>query len=144
MARKNRNAPATVADKHWQVAAYALVAAAALAAVLTVSNAGLPGETPDAATAADARYAELHQALPARATLGYVSDMGGNNMAANGPFFQAQYALAPVLLQPGTGPELIVGNFSSPAAIEAALQQHRVAVVRDFGNGVLVLKKAAQ
>lgn len=118
--------------------AYLLLAVAAISSLVMLSHAGEPPD-PDTAAAADARYAELHQAMPpVRVTLGYVSDLTGD-----GPFYQAQYALAPVILERGTGHDLILGNFSSPAAIEKAVAGQHLTIYRDFGNGVLLLRKAA-
>jgi len=118
--------------------AWLLVAVAMISSLVMLSSASQPGDTADTASAADARYADLRQALPpVRVTFGYVSDLTGD-----AAFFQAQYALAPVLLERGTGHDLILGNFSSPAAIEKAVAEQHLSVYRDLGNGVLLLKKA--
>jgi len=135
-------APA-VYEQRWKAAAWLVVALAAISAVVLIYQEG-GGAATDAVSLNEARFAELAHSLSPHDTLGYLSDIGGSNMTSNGPYFMAQYAVAPALLDPGTSHNLILGNFSTPAAIDAALQANGLLVVRDFGNGVLLMKKAGR
>jgi hypothetical protein len=130
-------------SSHWKAGAVLVVAMVAFAGVALIYQESSPTRAEDTASLNEVRFSELRQALPPRITMGYVSDIGGADFSNNAAYFLAQYALAPVLLDPGINHDLIVGNFSSPAAIESALHEKNLAVVRDFGNGVLLLRKAA-
>jgi hypothetical protein len=149
MGKKERKAkppaPArSVYPSRWKAGAFLVLAMALFAAAVLLYQESAPAEAADTAGANEVRFAELRQVLPPHATVGYVSDIGGAGFSRSGAYYLAQYALAPALLDPGVNHEWIVGNFSSPAAIEAALREKHLAPARDFGNGVLLLRKAAR
>src|SRR5690348_6771146 len=86
----------------------------------------------DIAQRSDVRFARLKAALPQRGVIGYVGDAGESDVA---PYYLAQYALAPLVLDRSTNHPLVVGNFYSSAAPRAWA---KLRLVRDFGNGVLL------
>jgi hypothetical protein len=114
------------------------IAFAALASVITVWTRPAPG--PDFVEVNELRFADLRPLLPARGEVGYLTDM--TNDAA--PYYLAQYALAPLQLSPDEKRPLVVGNFSNSSAVAAVLQRGQFEVVKDFQNGVLLLRRPAK
>lgn len=94
----------------------------------------------DDITAGEGRFEELRKVLPARATVGYVNDRADETEAAEA-FVIARYALAPNIVVRGTWPELTVGDFRRPGAGTETLAGLDLIVVRDFGNGVMLLRR---
>jgi hypothetical protein len=91
-----------------------------------------------------ARLADLRAALPQDAVLGYLTDLEPGSVAASASFNIAQYALAPRLLrQDAEQPELF-GNFSRPADFAAVGRRHGLRIERDFGAGVVLLRKESR
>jgi glycosyltransferase involved in cell wall biosynthesis len=124
---------------------FALVSAARL--VLRAVN--QPRGGVDEITAYEARFRELQGTLPARARLGYLSDTlssRGSDGADPGRlafkrYLLAQYALLPAILRSEPDGELVLGNFDSLADTRRRAPQG-FQVVRDLGNGVLLLRRS--
>jgi hypothetical protein len=93
----------------------------------------------DAVSRHEARLRSLRAVLPARGEVGYVAS-GADPV---GRLYLAQYALAPVVLRPGAERELVVvdADDAMPAARLAA--SGRFDVVRDFGAGLVLLRRRA-
>ena len=104
----------------------------------------------DEISANDRRFARLRSGLPAGGVVGYLGDpepAGPTAREANAAALLhfrrqllAQYALAPVVLMPGTGPDLVVGNFHGstvPSVPPGFL------LADDFGDGVILFRRAA-
>ncbi|HTR38363.1 MAG TPA: hypothetical protein VMH80_20780 [Bryobacteraceae bacterium] len=90
------------------------------------------------------RFRELAAALPASGIIGYVSDRGTRETLGTVMYDGAQYALAPRLLterlrQANT--PWVVGNFSKPMDVAGFASKRGLTVVRDFGSGVVLLRK---
>jgi hypothetical protein len=85
--------------------------------------------------------------VPQTAVVGYISDVPFDEVRGSAAFFGAQYALAPRLLvelSEEQKPEWILGNFSKPTDYKALAQVHQLALVKDFGSGLVVFRKRAQ
>ncbi len=121
----------------------AIVAALALAGALDYSQflaeysrSGDPMQM----AAQQARLRGASAALPAGATVGYLSDMPTSDVQGQAMFGAAQYALAPRLLvplKPGARPEWVVGYFAGTIGAHPGL-----AVISDYGNGVVLFRRA--
>jgi len=105
---------------------------------------------PDEITRYEARFQALRQALPASARVGYVTDratwMPGDDEGPRLAFKHVvltQYALLPAVVAPEVSGGLAVGNFDSLAAADSVALRG-FTVVRDFGNGVLLLRRSAE
>ncbi|MGB8062567.1 MAG: hypothetical protein WCF26_11775 [Candidatus Sulfotelmatobacter sp.] len=97
-------------------------------------EAPIPGRSApdDIAQRSDLRFARLKAALPQRGVIGYLGDTGESGVA---PYYLAQYALAPLVLDSSPNHPFVVGNFpSSPPDRSAAKLQ----LITDFGDGVLL------
>lgn len=95
------------------------------------------------------RFAEVAEELPMDAVVGYVSNLSIDDPRGEVAFFGARYAVAPRLMVPHNSEateEFVVGNFSADTQVQ--LEVARLAteggleLVRDFGAGVLLFRKA--
>jgi hypothetical protein len=89
------------------------------------------------------RLEQLRTLLPRTGRVGYVGDVPADAISTNPDALKTygltQYALVPLVVRPGTGYPFIIGNFSNPVA--AARARKELMVVRDFGNGLMLLQK---
>ena len=91
-------------------------------------------------TRIDPRYAPLRAALPpAETRLGYVSDEPTGTERGGRLYFDALYALAPVVLSTqGAGQRSFVANVVRPEAIERICRERRLSTVAVFGPTALL------
>jgi hypothetical protein len=89
-----------------------------------------------------ARYEGLRTALPQDAVIGYTSDLRPEDTRSTLLFLGAQYALAPRIVVDDDRHEWVLGNFSVPADFAALGAPRGLHVVRDFGNGVILYRRA--
>jgi len=99
----------------------------------------------DPITSYERRFRELRRALPVGGVIGYVSGAPPGHFTAEDfrRFLLAEYALAPLVLINGTAPDLIVGNFT-PDSMPSAPPAPGLQLVRDFGEGVWLLRKVGR
>ena len=106
---------------------------------------GLPE---DAVAARDRRFAELRKALPKRGTIGYIADGPLMRPLGDGKvdsiFGIAQYSFAPLIVVNSTEPEIIVGDFSSLESGARVISTEHLVVIRQFENGVCLLRKGGK
>jgi hypothetical protein len=127
--------------RRWRVrAAVALLLAMAMLSGLRflVGTAMLARDThgPDEVTLYQRRFAVLAPMLDRQRVVGYVSDRPD----AAREFFLAQYALAPIILANSARADLVIGNFFDPNAGPAVAADHRLALIRDFGEGLALYR----
>ena len=117
----------------------------------------------------DKRFAALRKSLPSRGFIGYVSDLEPAGEAGNRARLRAQYALIPLVIvppmpfpenlldpalqsdardsmpqfAPGSVPDPLwfAGDFRDPGAGRAIADREKLSIVRDFGNGVMLLSR---
>jgi hypothetical protein len=110
-----------------------------------------PAQAPqDEISIYERRFAELRTMLPPRGVVGYLGHprptgaTPGDSSAAALLHFRryllAQYTLSPLLLVESTEPEFVVGNFD-PGTTDMPMTAG-LRVVRDFGDGLVLLQKA--
>jgi len=89
-----------------------------------------------------ARLGEAVRLLPANTVVGYLSDLSFTDTPGQAAYFGVAYALAPRLLtRSADDPQWVIGNFSHPMDFAAAGAAHHLAIVRDFGNGVVIFQR---
>jgi hypothetical protein len=88
------------------------------------------------------RFRSLREELPARGVVGYLSDTT-EGLEGTRVYYLTQYYLAPVVVARDPAYELVIANFASPAAVAAAATAHDLTVVRDFRNGVALLRRVS-
>ena len=80
--------------------------------------------------------------LPEHAEVGYLSDLSFEATNGSVAHFGIMYALAPRLVtRSADRHEWVVGNFSHPLDYAAAGAAHRLEVVKDFGNGIVLFRR---
>ncbi len=92
-----------------------------------------------------ARFRDVLPLLPESAVVGYLSDVPFGEIRGSTAFYGAQYALAPRILAPVAGKhraDWVLGNFAKPADYVSIAQRHGLVVVKDFGRGVVVFRRA--
>jgi hypothetical protein len=114
----------------------ALASSARLVAEAVRTYAGWDGR--DLVAEHRARFAGLRRMLPRAGVVGYLSDEPG----AAREYFLAQYALAPVVLDPTGAPALVVGNFFDPERAPALAAGRGLVLVADLGAGVMLFRRA--
>jgi hypothetical protein len=88
------------------------------------------------------RLREAARLLPDKAITGYLSDLSFADTPGQAAYFGVAYALAPrLVVRSADGPAWVIGNFSHPLDFAAAGAAHRLELVRDFGNGVVVFRR---
>jgi hypothetical protein len=101
------------------------------------------GLGPDPTFVTEPQRRALRAALPAQGRVGYISDKMPwvSDNAGVVRYFVTQYDLAPVVVEIGTAPQLVVGNFQE-------FNSHSVPAdllfVRDFGGGVMLFQKRVE
>ena len=101
----------------------------------------------DQMTLYEARYDEVRKHLPSHGVIGYVSDPKENNEDRFAWAF-TQYALSPLLVvdrsvnPKGREYPIVIGNFHR--AVPGDDRMRDLSFVRDFGNGVFLLRKVAK
>jgi hypothetical protein len=92
-----------------------------------------------------ARFSGIKAALPARGVVGYLAEPRGKEMLHGGDYYRkfhlAQYALAPLIMVDSPDRDLVIGNFSIGTR---APELPGMTLVRDYGNGVMLLRQGGQ
>lgn len=88
------------------------------------------------------RYEGVQAAVPRDAVLGYASDLPAEDSRFTVMFLAAQYALAPRILVDDDRGEWVLGNFTAPADFGAVGAGRGLEIARDFGNGVILYRRA--
>ena len=100
----------------------------------------------DEVTAYESRFRELKAWLPQRGVVGYFDgvESGSRTIDDSKRFFLAQYAVAPTLVvrEPERYPELVIGNLRP--GLDSVRVPPELQLVRDFGNGLLLMKQRSR
>ncbi len=88
------------------------------------------------------RLGPVESAVPGNAVMGYISDAQPGSAADSALLLSAQYVLAPRLLSRGAGQQRVLGNFTRSADFAAVGRAHGLRVEQDFGNGVVLFRRA--
>jgi hypothetical protein len=86
----------------------------------------------------DLRFAELRRALPEHGVVGYVGEASGSEVK---DYYLTQYALVPLVVERSQDHPLVIGNFPSSRLASPPATTEGLVLVRDFGDGVLLLAK---
>jgi hypothetical protein len=89
------------------------------------------------------RFEGVRAMLPEDTVMGYLTDLEHGTLKADAMFGEAQYALAPRILQRGAGYDWVLGNFAGPIPFTPTGDQRGLRVERDFGAGVVLLRRGA-
>jgi hypothetical protein len=95
---------------------------------------------PDEVSAYEARFTRARQLLPRHGVICYIPDFNSSE-AAKKDFFLARYALAPLVVRTEPDCDPLIADF--PSGLPPSFPDHRYAVLKDFGHGVLLLTRNA-
>ena len=98
---------------------------------------------PEAIVMDEARFTGIRALLPARGTIGYLSDTGGIERNPKA-YYLTQYYLAPLVVAADPDHDLVIANFASPSAIATLAAANGLTVKHDFPNGVALLGRRAR
>ena len=98
---------------------------------------------PEAIVMDEARFSGIRTLLPARGTVGYLSDTGGITRNPKA-YYLTQYYLAPLVVAADPGHDVVIANFAFPSAISAIAAANGLKVERVFANGVALLGRHAR
>jgi hypothetical protein len=93
----------------------------------------------------DKRFATVKTLLPMDAIVGYTFKEAEAVANSSLGLFQAQYTLAPIrvhLLGSGSTPDMVIGEFNTAVDLDQLCAEKHLTVVRDFGNGVVLFRRA--
>ena len=103
---------------------------------------GSPSKTP--ANELVERFERVRKDLSLRGVVGYVGDDRKDADARGADFMLVQYALLPAIVVWKTDRELVVGNFPDPAAGRRISESKGLTVLKDLGDGVMLLGGRAE
>ena len=93
----------------------------------------------DEITLYEKRFEGLKKILPKHGVVGYITEEGAEEVRANTEYCLTQYALSPVIVVNTQERRLVVGNFSHAAGGSKVARDRNLTVLKDFGNGVMLL-----
>jgi hypothetical protein len=91
------------------------------------------------------RLRDAARMLPENGVVGYLSDLSLADPPGQAAYFGVANALAPrLVVRDPDSPQWVLGNFSRPQDFAAMGGAHRLDLVRDLGNGVVIFRRRAQ
>lgn len=94
------------------------------------------------------RLAGLRETLPRRGAVGYLTDVASGEVMAKAKamksYYLTQYAVAPVVVVNSAEEDLLIGNFHTQRAYRRAISDPKLRVVKDLGNGVVLLRRESE
>jgi hypothetical protein len=87
------------------------------------------------------RFEGVRAMLPEDAVMGYLTDLEHGTPKFYAMFGEAQYTLAPRILQWGSRYDWVLGNFAGPIPFPPTGDRRGLRVERDFGAGVVLLRR---
>ena len=90
----------------------------------------------DESSLLEVRFRDLKPSLPPEGTFGFVTDKDDNQI------YRVQYVLCPLVLVRGVASDVIVADFSAGKRVAAFCESNGLSVLRDFGNGTMLLTRS--
>lgn len=87
----------------------------------------------------DEHLATVRAALPSSGTVGYYTDLPPSDNALE-EYYLIQYSLAPLVVAKSTDPSFVIANIHS----QNRNWPKNLELVRDFGSGIVLLRKVAR
>jgi hypothetical protein len=92
----------------------------------------------------DGRFINIRKTIAPNTVFGYFSDNPEHSQVNQAEYYLTQYALAPALVVESANTPLVVANTHAATPNVAALQAAGLALVQDFGNGILLCRRIKQ
>jgi hypothetical protein len=101
-----------------------------------------PGD--DEVVLSERKLESLRQLLPPLVVAGYMADdevKKGSLFSLDScrRFYMTQYALAPHIVVHDTKARFVIGNFSSSENAHEAVRLYKLQVIKDFGDGLILM-----
>ncbi|MCX5716022.1 MAG: hypothetical protein NTV07_04060 [Candidatus Omnitrophica bacterium] len=101
---------------------------------------------PDDITLYESRFNAVKTYLPKQGVIGYISDRKAEDIRFAGVetarYYLSQYALAPVVVDYNVNHPFVLGNFTGSFDRAQMQASKGLLLIKDFGNGVVLFKKA--
>jgi hypothetical protein len=91
----------------------------------------------------ESRFAAVRQDIPRHEVIGYLTDADANLTSTLAEYYLAQLALVPTVVAQNTEQNLVIANVHTPQP-PAFYQQRGLELVKDYGNGVMLLRRIAR
>ena len=91
----------------------------------------------------ESRFAAIRQEIPKEEVIGYLTDADTNLTSTSAEYYLAQLALIPTVVAEDSQHNLVIANVHT-AQPPAFYQQHGLELVKDYGNGVMLLRRTAR
>lgn len=92
------------------------------------------------------RFEGIKKELPVRGVVGYISGADVKDIRFAGQetakYYLTQYAVSPTIVEYAAAYDLVIGNFEPGMDSQNAINANGLTVIKDFGNGVMLLKGA--
>jgi len=126
------------------IGAIAVAVLAVFAAMKSSDLSSQQAADPFGIASAQTRFAPALEMLPTSGVIGYLSDLPAGENAGSIAYMAAQYAVAPRAIVPveKSPVEWALGNFARPGNFAERGAQAGFRLVHDFGNGVVVYRRA--
>ncbi len=99
----------------------------------------------DSITLYEQRFEDLKKELPAHGIVGYITNKRCeevlNNVDTASRYYLTQYSLSPIIIDNNPDHDLVIGNFDNHHSNKILENRE---LVKDFGRGVLLLKRKAK
>ena len=99
----------------------------------------------DSITLYEQRFEDLKKELPVHGIVGYITNKRCKEVLHNvdtaSYYYLTQYALSPIIIDNNPDRDLVVGNFDNNHFYKMLKNRE---LVKDFGRGVLLLKRKAK
>ena len=87
------------------------------------------------------RFNAFRKTVQPHSVYGYLSDNLPNDPSARPEFYLTQYTLAPAIVKPTSAERLVIVNFHDNKPDMKLLRANGLALVRNFGNGVVLCRR---
>jgi len=105
---------------------------------------GIIEVVPDVVTLSDLRFFALRPLLPQHGTVGYLTDRNMQGLEMLDEWLAVKYALAPLFVEKGPTAGIVVGDIRLPTTeVPKVLHDSNLVLLKDLGNGVLLLRRRA-
>jgi len=90
----------------------------------------------------ESRFDGLRKTLQPHMVYGYLSDSARNDPSAAPEFYLTQYTLAPAIVKATPDETMVIANFHNNRPDQKLLQANHLVPLQNFGNGVVLCRKA--
>jgi hypothetical protein len=123
-----------------------LIVSMALVSVAMLVFTAKPAPHAEFITWSEQRLVWIKQDLPGHGRIGYLSELPYefHDMRGSGALFSVRYVLAPLQVSEYSDEDIVIGNFYHARAAPPLIQAKHLEIVRDYGDGLMLLRRNKQ